>query len=225
MEKRETVLPRDGEAVRRQVIETCLWLVEKGLVIGTWGNISVRLDDGNILITPSKISYEEMKPEDLMVIDPAGNIVKGVHLPTSERDIHRNILNKRKDIHAIIHTHSENAMACCAVPGGIPAISEEMAQVIGGGIPISENFVPSEKHGLLGEEVSRCVGDTNAILIRNHGPVCMGRDIEEAKICAQVVEKSAGMYLKIRTPGEINVIEDQWVKAGRRYYTQAYGRT
>lgn len=225
MEKRERGLPRDGEAIRRQVIDTCLWLVEKELVAGTWGNISVRLDDGNILITPSKIPYEEMKPEDMMVIDPFGNIVKGIHLPTSERDIHRNILNMRNDVHAIIHTHSENAMACCAIPGGIPPISEEMAQIIGGGIPICQDFVPSEKHGALGEEVSRCLGDANAILIRNHGPVCLGRDLEEAKLCAQVVEKSAGMYLKIRMPGRINTIEDQWVKAGRRYYTQAYGRT
>lgn len=221
----EIILPKDGKEIRRQMIDTCLWLEEKNLVMGTWGNVSVRLDDGNILITPSKIPYNEMKPEDLMVIDPKGNIVKGIHLPTSERDIHRNILNIRKDIHVIIHTHSENAMACCAVPDGIPPISEEMAQIIGGGIPVSQKFIPSEKHELLGEEVSRCIGDVNAILIKNHGPVCLGRNLEEAKLCAQVVEKSAKMYLSIRMQGEVNVIEEKWVKAGRRYYTQAYGRT
>lgn len=218
-------LPEDGIVIRKKMVDTCKWLVEIGLVIGTWGNVSLRLRDGNILITPSRIPYESMQPYDLMVISPEGKIVDGIHLPTSEREIHRMILNKRKDVHAVIHAHSEYAMACCALSEGVPPISEEMAQLLGGGIPVTRNFVPSEQHGRLGVEVSNCIGNANAIFIRNHGPVSLGRDLEEAKICAQVVEKSSKMYLHLRGNRPMNVIEDKWVRAGRLYYTDAYGKT
>lgn len=218
-----SMLPWDGTEIRQKVIDTCLWMVEKGLTIGTWGNISVRLRDGNILITPSKIPYEYMTPEDMVVIAPDGTIVNGKHIPTSEREIHRIILNKRKDVHAVIHTHSTYAMACCALEKGIPVISEEMAQVLAGGIPMTQNFVPSEKHKLLGEEVGRCIGSANAIFIRNHGPVSLGRDLEDAKICAQVVEKSSKMYLHL-SGHNICELEEKWVRAGRQYYTNAYGK-
>ncbi len=218
-------LPEDGEEIRRKIIDTCLWLTKMGLVIGTWGNVSVRLADGNYLITPSKVGYDVMQPEDLVVLDPDGNTVKGFRMSTSEREIHRGVMNARPDVNAVIHSHSAYAMACCAMEGGIPPISEEMAQLLGGGVPISSKFVASEKHVELGQEIVRCIGSANAILIRNHGPVCLGRSLDEAKVCAQVVEKSAKMYLHLRAAGGVNVIEDEWVKAGRLYFTDAYGRT
>ena len=222
--------PKDGlmydcTEIRQKVIDTCLWLQEKGLVIGTWGNVSVRLADGNILITPSKVAYNTMKPEDLVVLAPDGKVVSGFRMSTSEREIHRGILNRRPDVNAVIHTHSAYAMACSAIEGGIPPISEEMAQLLGGGVPLSTHFVPSEKHVELGECIVNSIGDANAVLIRNHGPVCCGKSLDEAMVCAQVVEKSAKMYLHIREAGGINVIEDRWVKAGRIYFTDAYGRT
>ncbi|MBQ8507570.1 MAG: class II aldolase/adducin family protein [Clostridia bacterium] len=215
----------DSIEVRQQIIDTCLWLVEKGLVVSTWGNISVRLNDGNILITPSRIAYHEMQPEDLVVLAPDGTVVKGFRLSTSERELHRGILNARPDVHAVIHTHSTYAMACCAMEGGIPAFSEEMAQLLGGAIPLSKAFVPSEQHVNLGKMAVESIGNANALLLRNHGPVCLGRSLEEAKACAQIVEKSAKIYMHIRAAGEPCLLEDKWVKAGRAYFTDAYGKT
>lgn len=218
-------LPADSTETRRHVIDTCLELLNKGLVISTWGNVSMRLRDGNILITPSRVPYPEMQPGDLVVLAPDGSVVSGARRSTSEREIHRGILNRRHDIHAVIHTHSPYAMACCAMEGGIPPISEEMAQLLGGGIPLSRRFVPSERHVELGEVVVDSLGDANAVLIRNHGPVCCGRTLDEALVCAQVVEKSAKIYTHLRAAGQYNVIEDEWVKAGRIYFTDAYGKT
>jgi L-fuculose-phosphate aldolase len=63
---------KDCVELRQEVIDTCLWLKSQGLVFSTWGNISVRLDDGNILITPSKVEYDTMTPEDLVVLAPDG---------------------------------------------------------------------------------------------------------------------------------------------------------
>lgn len=166
---------KDTRELRQSIIDCCLWMVEKGLVIGTWGNISVRLEDGNILITPSRINYHEMKPEDMVVLAPDGTRVDGFRLPTSERELHRGIMNRRSDVQAIIHTHSPYAMAAAALADGIPPISEEMCQLLGGGIPLSTRFVPSERHVELGEVVTDSLGAGNAVLIRNHGPVCCGR--------------------------------------------------
>lgn len=215
----------DSKELRQSIIDCCTWMVEKGLVIGTWGNISLRLSDGNILITPSRINYHEMQPEDMVVLSPDGKIIDGFRLPTSERELHRGIMNRRPDVNAIIHTHSPYAMAAAAIEGGIPPISEEMCQLLGGGIPLSSRFVPSERHVELGQVVTDSLGDANAVLIRNHGPICCGSSLEEAKVCCQVVEKSSKMYLHIRSCADIQVIEEQWVRAGRQYYQTSYGKS
>lgn len=222
---REETKMQDSKELRQSVIDACLWLKEKGLIFGTWGNISVRLDDGNILITPSKIAYELMTVEDLVVLAPDGTQVSGTRLATSEREIHRKVMNKRSDVGAIIHMHSTYAMAAAARNFGVPVISEEMCQMIGGAIPLSSRFVPSDMHNELGTVVSDSVTDVNAILIRNHGPMCFGKDLEEAKVCCQVVEKSCKMYLHLLAAGGMQTVSDENVKRGRDYFVNSYGKS
>ena len=212
-------------ALREEVIRTCLWLTEKGLVFGTWGNVSVRQPDGNYLLTPSRVSYDAMTPDDLVVLSPEGEQLDGFRLSTSERELHRGILNRRPDVGAIIHMHSPYAMAACAREGGVPVISEEMCQLIGGPIPLTGRFVPSHLHRELGEEVAASVTDSNAVLIRNHGPVCFGRDLAEARVCCQVVEKSCQIFLMLAASGSFNQLDESAVRAGRDYYLHSYGKT
>ena len=211
--------------LRQEIIDTSLWLKSQGLVFGTWGNISVRLDDGNILITPSKVEYEVMKPEDLVVLAPDGSQVSGTRLSTSEREIHCGVMNKRKDIGAIIHMHSPYAMAAAARNEGIPVISEEMCQLLGGEIPLSSEFVPSDMHVKLGKIVSDSVTNSNAILIRNHGPMCFGANLKEARVCCQVVEKTCKMYLHLLGAGGIQTISEENVIRGRDYFLNSYGKS
>ena len=212
--------------LRSKIIDTCRRLRSAGYVFGTWGNVSVRLDDGNILITPSRVDYDELLPEDLPVLAPDGSIVSGSRLPTSEREIHRGILNARRDVGAVVHTHSPYAMMCCALDGGIPAFSEEMCQLLGGSIPISERFVPSDAHAELGEVVCRSLGSANAVLIRNHGPVALGRTLEEAFVCCQIVEKTAQIYIHLLQTGKkINFLDEETVARGRDYFLNKYGKT
>ncbi len=216
---------KDTRELRQDIIDTCLWMRQEGLVYSTWGNISVRLDDGNILITPSKVAYEAMTPEDLVVLDLDGNTVSGTRLSTSEREIHRRVMKKRPDVGAIIHTHSPYAMMAAVRNEGVPALTEEMCQLLGGGIPLSSHFVPSHKHVELGEVVSDSVTSANAILIRNHGPMCFGRDLAEARVCCQIVEKSCKIYMNLLASGEMNIIEQQYVEAGRDYFLNGYGKS
>jgi L-fuculose-phosphate aldolase len=215
---------KDTLEVRNGVIEACRWLLDQGFVCGTWGNISVRLEDGSILITPSRIAYDAMLPEDLVVLSPEGTALKGHRLATSERELHRLILNRRGDIRAIIHTHSTYALAAGALGRPVPPLSEEMCQLLGGEIPVTARFVPSEKHLELGEMAASCIGNANALLIRNHGVVCCGRDLEEAKVCAQIAEKSCQIYLHL-LGRQFSPVEEPWVGAGRDYYLYSYGKT
>ena len=216
---------KDSVKLRQDVIDTCLWLKSQGLVFSTWGNISVRLEDGNILITPSKVDYDTMKPEDLVVLTPEGKQVSGTRLSTSEREIHRRVMNKRKDVGAIIHMHSPYAMMAAARNEGVPVISEEMCQLLGGAIPMSAEFVPSDMHERLGVVVSEAVNDVNAILIRNHGPMCFGATLAEARVCCQVVEKSCKMYIHLLAAGGMQTISEENVLRGRDYFLNSYGKS
>lgn len=216
---------KDGLETRQAVIDTCRWLLTQGYVFGTWGNISVRLDSGNILITPTRVGYAEMTPDDLVVLAPDGTRLQGFRLATSERELHRGILNLRPDVQAVIHTHSPFAMAAAALNSEIPPLSEEMCQIIGGSIPITPHFVASEKHTELGEVASAALGGKNALLIRNHGPICCGRTLEEAKVCCQITEKAAQIYIHIAQNPSISPVQEPWVTAGRNYYLHAYGKT
>lgn len=215
----------DCKELRQDVIDTCLWLKAQGLVFSTWGNISVRLDNGNILITPSKVDYDTMTQEDLVVLAPDGTQVSGTRLSTSEREIHRRVMNKRPDVGAIIHMHSPYAMMAAARNDGVPAVSEEMCQLLGGAIPLSYEFVPSDMHEKLGRVVSETVNETNAVLIRNHGPMCFGKNLAEARVCCQVVEKSCKMYIHLLAAGGIQTISDENVARGRDYFLNGYGKT
>lgn len=216
---------KDCKELRQEVINTCLWLKSQGLVFSTWGNISVRLDDGNILITPSKVDYDTMTVEDLVVLSPDGTQISGTRLSTSEREIHRKVMNKRLDVGAIIHMHSPYAMMAAARNEGVPVISEEMCQLLGGAIPLSSEFVPSDMHVKLGEVVSNSIDQTNAILIRNHGPMCFGKNLAEARVCCQVVEKSCKMYIHLLAAGGFQTISDENVARGRDYFLNGYGKT
>lgn len=212
--------------LRQKIIDTCLFLRKEGYIFGTWGNISVRLDDGNILITPSRIDYAIMKPEDLPVLAPDGSVVSGTKLSTSEREIHRGIMNAREDVGAIIHTHSPHAMACSTFDEGIPVFSEEMCQLLGGPIPISREFVPSDDHVKLGRVASESIGNANALLIRNHGPICVGRTLEEALVCCQITEKTAQIYLNLlQSKQHVNYLSEEVVDRGRNYFLHKYGKS
>lgn len=209
---------------RKAIIETCLWLEETGMVIGTWGNVSLRLDDGNIMLTPSKIDYKDQKPEDMVIVDLEGNKVEGDRNPTSEMHVHRLIYVERSDVNAIVHYHPVYGSAMCASNEGIPAIIEELSQIIGGSIPITKSYINAGRHIDLAKEVVSTLGDKNAVFIRNHAPVCVGRDLKEAKIVCQVTEKVSKCYMALKSGfPDFTVIPDEFVDSERKRYLYSYG--
>jgi len=209
--------------IKKQIIDTCLWLQKKGLVISTWGNVSMRVDD-TIILTPSKILYDVMTPEDMVTIDYDGNIIDGLRVPTSERELHRLIYLARPDVNCIIHFHPVYASAICITGEGIPPILEEMSQVLGGGVSITPEYIGAGDHRALGEIAVKYLGQKNAVLLQNHAPVCVGADLENTKTACLVLEKAATCYIAIKNKFDIKVIPDEHVESEHYRFFHLYGK-
>ena len=208
--------------VKQEIIEACLWLQNEKLVIGTWGNVSVRVENG-IIMTPSRIAYDVLQPEDMVTIDYDGNVIDGFRSPTTEREVHRMIYLARPDVNAIIHFHPVYASAMCTVGESIPPILEEMTQLVGGEIPTTREYVRAGMHEELGISAAKYIGDKNAVLLRNHGPVACGKDLEDTKICCQVVEKAARCYIALKDKFDLKIIPDDLVEVEHVRFFRDYG--
>jgi L-fuculose-phosphate aldolase len=213
----------DPLEIKEQIRKACLWLQERQLVIGTWGNVSVRRGDSAI-VTPSRVPYEVLAANDMVTIDMEGNVLDGSRTPTSERDVHRLIYRKRPDIGAIVHCHSDYACAASCLGAPIPPLIEEMSQLLGGGIPCTRRYVPAGRHRELGEEAAAAIGSATAVLLKNHGPVCCGKDLEEALLACLVVEKAAKIFLALRGGGRPRSIERRHVASERHRFLTTYGK-
>ena len=189
--KIESVTPfKDTCQLRQQVIAACLEMRDRlGYFVGTWGNISVRTEDG-LLVTPTRVSYEKLKPDDLVTVSWEGAVINSSRVPTSEVWMHLQLMLRRPDFGALIHSHCPYASAVACAHRSLPVISDDMAEVIGGEVNCAK-FVPASKHKELAQSVCQAIGkESFAVLLANHGLVAAGRDIAEAVVATQFVEKA-----------------------------------
>jgi L-fuculose-phosphate aldolase len=194
-----------------------------GYFVGTWGNISVRIE-GGLLVTPSRMKLEEVVPEALVVAGWEGGVVKGERLPTSETDLHRALLRERQDLGALIHSHSMWASVCACAHETIPVLVDDMAEVIGGEVRCSE-YRPAGHHKEVAEAARAAIGpEACAVLLGNHGVVAGGRDLSEAAICAQFVEKAAAIWVLGRALGGVQPIPKPLWREERDRYLYKYGK-
>jgi len=180
--------------IRQQIIEGGLRLVKEGLVARTWGNISIRVNDTHMLITPSGRSYEDLTPEDIVLVNYHTSKHEGAIKPSSEKELHCEIYRTRKKIHAVIHTHQMNASTVAAAHREVPPILDDMAQIIGPSVRVAKYALPSTKK-ITKKTVSALKG-RNAALMANHGAVCVGRDLEEAFVVCQILEKACKAFIE-----------------------------
>jgi len=106
--------------IRQEVVEGGLRLVKEGLVARTWGNISIRVDETHMLITPSGRTYEDLTPQDIVLVNYHTSKHEGDIKPSSEKELHCEIYRTRKNIHAVIHTHQMNASTVAAAQREVP---------------------------------------------------------------------------------------------------------
>lgn len=179
------------EVLKESVLNVCKEMYRIGLVRGTSGNVSARdPETGLIAIKPSGVPYDDMKLEDIVVIDLERNIVEGSRKPSSEVPMHTQVYKERKDVNGIVHTHSLYATAFASVGREIPALNI-MSVAIGGSVPVAEYATPGSEE--LGREAVRAIGDRKAVLLKNHGVLAIGATLSSAFGVAIRVEEFAHM--------------------------------
>lgn len=210
-------------AAAEEIIEIGHTLFQEGLVVGTTGNISIRTQDsGCILITPSGVPYPDLHPEDLVLVDEKGQPLSGKLRPSSEVLLHTAIYRNRQDVNGIIHTHSPYASVFAVNRREIPPALDEVAQMIGGSVPVAEYAPPGTRE--LAEFAVSALRDRQAVLLANHGMVGVGRNLREAMVVCKVVEKAAQVYLLAKLSGNPYIFSDEEVKELRRRFIKGYGQ-
>lgn len=209
--------------LKEQIIEAGKKLVDLGLVLATWGNISCRVPkNSQFIITPSGMPYHELKIGDLVVMDLYGQVVEGNRKPSSEYMMHSAVYQARPDVKAVVHTHSTCASSFAVAREEIPPILEEMAQLIGGPVKVARYALPGTRE--LAECAVAALGERNAALLANHGVVACGTTINEAFTIALLVEKSAQVLLGAKSLGEPYVLGNQETKRLRDSFLMYYGQ-
>jgi L-ribulose-5-phosphate 4-epimerase len=211
------------EELRDRVDRLNRELPQNDLVAWTSGNVSGRDQaSGLIVIKPSGVRYDELRPDLLVIVDVGGSVVEGDLVPSSDTFAHLVIYRERPEVLGVVHTHSTFATAFAAVGRPIPAVLTAIADEFGGPIPCA----PYARVG--GEEIGRAVvdglGASSAILLRNHGVFTVGPSPEAAVKTAVMVEDAARTVffaLQLGTPLEISTDE---IDRAHRRYVEEYGQ-
>jgi len=189
------------------VLQATKDMVARGLVSGTAGNVSGRMPDGNVVMTPSSVAYETMTVEDLVVVDLDGQVVDGERGPTSEKALHLACYRNYEEVGGVLHCHATYASMFALVRKPIPAVIEEFVVYVGGDVPIAA-YKPTGSDELA-EEIATHVGDRSVALMANHGMLAVGRDAGDALHTALCVEHNARIIWGARALGEPVPIPDK----------------
>jgi len=184
---------------REAVLATAKRMLAEGLVEGTSGNISGRLPDGLVCVTPSSVPYDTMALGDLVIVDLGGAVVEGDRSPTTEKDLHLSALRRYPELGAVIHTHAVYATMFALAHEPIPAVIEEVVVYLGGDVPCCD--YEGTGTAALGDEVAARLADRGAALLANHGLVTCGSSPEKALHNAALVERTAKIVWGTRAMG------------------------
>jgi len=211
------------ELLREELYELHMELPKNELVKWTGGNVSARdPETGYVVIKPSGIRYEALRPEHMVIVGLDGTIIEGDLKPSSDTASHLYIYRHRPDVGGIVHTHSPYATAFAAVGKPIPVYLTAMADEFGGPIPCGGfALIGSEA---IGKVVVEGIGDSCAVLLKNHGVFTIGANATaavKAAVMTEDVAKTVWLALQIGQPDEI--ASDDIAKLHHRY-THVYGQ-
>jgi len=189
--------------LKEEVYNANLLLVDFGLVSLTWGNVSaIDRKEGLIAIKPSGIEYNEMKPDDMVLLDLNGKVVDGELKPSSDAPTHIHLYNDFPEIGGVVHTHSQWATVWAQAGRGIPPLGTTHADYFNGEIPCTRPLQKSEIDGEYEIETGRVIRETfnkqryidvPGVLVHSHGPFCWGKNAVDAVQIAVILEQLAKM--------------------------------
>ena len=211
--------------IKGEVLESCRWLAKHGYLgqLSSGGNISARVPGEKIVaITPSGRSYFSLELSDICVVGFDRQSIESDLAPSIEAGLHIGVYQNRPDVNAVIHDHPLHSSVLGVAKMELPAISEDFAQIVGDKIICCEYALPGTP------ELAACaveaLGDRNAVLLPNHGTLCVGENLKHVLRVCHVVEKAAHMYILARLIGTPQVISDENVKAMQYFARNLYGQ-
>lgn len=205
-------------SIRQRVCETAKWMLSIGLTQETFGNVSCRVDDRTIAITPSAIQYPALTPSDVALVDLDGNAIESNHKISTETPIHLNVYQNRADTEAILHTHSPFATVFACLGKPIRPYHNTLAHAGGTIYPTEYANNGTEE---LAQTVLNALDASQACLLRNHGVLAVGTSIRDARYVASIVEFCAKMqFLSVLIGNPEEVPESELSKLSDHYGSQ-----
>lgn len=193
------------EKLKKEVYEANMELPRRGLITYTWGNVSgIDREQGLFVIKPSGVRYEELKPEDMVVMDLKGNKVEGRYNPSSDTATHLELYLAFSEIGGVVHTHSPSATAWAQAGRSIPCYGTTHADYFYGEIPCARSLTAEEVQDAYEKNTGLVIIETfkgmnpmhvPGVLCKNHGPFTWGKDAAEAVHNSVVLEEIAKMNL------------------------------
>ena len=231
------------EELKREVLEANLLLPKHNLVTFTWGNVSgIDREKGLFVIKPSGVEYDELKPEDMVVMDLEGNKVEGKLNPSSDTKTHLVLYNAFPEIGGIVHTHSPHAVAWAQAGRAIPAYGTTHADYFYGPIPCARHLTQEELEEDYEKNTGNVIVETfraqkldpkaiPAVICHSHGPFTWGKDAAQAVYHAVVLEEVAKMAILTRqvdpsaAPAPQRILDKHYLRkhGPNAYYGQAKG--
>jgi len=210
----------DIAEIQKLVYDSGKKLIAEGLVTGTWGNISYRIDSDWMAITPSGIGYDELSPGDVVIANIHDLSYEGELKPSTEIKMHAAILKVKKEVNAVIHNHSPYASIIAACGEEVPPYTEDMAQVLGPSIKVVKHALTGTPE--LAEGVLSALDNRFGAILQNHGAVCVGRDMKEAFAACHIMEKSCRISIFVQILGGGRALSMEQAESFRAYYLNNY---
>jgi L-fuculose-phosphate aldolase len=213
------------ESEKKAVIETAQEMARKGLVVGTAGNVSLRLKDPSgrelLAITPSGQYYDSLKVDDIVVVDFDGQRVEGESKASIETVMHIEVHKARKKVNAVVHAHPAFCSAIAVAGLDIPPLIDEQVILIGGEIKVAQYGFPGTPE--LAKNAVSALGARNAVILANHGVLSVGRDMREALTICELAEEMAKIYVSALSLGKVNPLPAEVVELEKAFFASVYG--
>lgn len=177
------------ESEKKEMLECALKLDRYGLIALSGGNVSVRVGDDLFIVTPSGMIYDEMVPEDMLVVDGKGNIVEGTRKASVDTAALLYIFHHMPKVNAVIHTHQPYATGLGLVMDEIPCNLSTMANAVEGPCHVANYGDPGSLS--MGVQAVESIGDQLAVVLKHHGVISVGRDLRQALFSCVYLEEAA----------------------------------
>lgn len=213
------------EAEKQAIINAALAIKQAELIHLTGGNVSARMPSGHILVTPSGMPYETMTPDQILVLNAEGEIIEGALRPSVDTVALLYIYNNMPKVNAIIHTHQPYATAVGLIADELPPVTTTLCNVCKGPVKVAPYSSPASLD--MGIQTVEHIGEQLAIILKHHGVIAVGKDLDQAIFSAIYLEDTAKSYLAARAAvgerGAVRVLDSEQVRGAVEIH-ETYGQ-